>query len=310
MTTKPPFWDLEKLLTLPLESTRVWCTQSCVGVIREIVPFTLAEPFTKGQVVLTDLIVVGGGYFIDRAKIWCAEEMPSVRLVAIPSLWGSGAEVSPICVLMDENGHKKIHIDEKYIPEAVVIVEELAKSLDQKMMKAGSGDCWSHVMEAFLSPLANDLLRNEAAGLIREMLDVGFGRNPAWFRFSGRACALQAQCSVGLVHGIAHILEGRLKNNKIEGLGHAALCSLFMLPVMKFNALHSDKFNGLCAEFKLDQEKLFSVFLSLFDDEKFDSILPILEDNWRNIMLDPCSRTNSVLVRPKSLEFFKQRKFL
>lgn len=310
MTNKPAYWDMARLLTLPVESTRVWCTKSCHSVIKEMLPFTIDKAFTKGPELLTDLIVVGGGGFIDKVKVWCADNTPAARLVAIPSRWGSGAEVSPICVLMDDDGHKKILIDEKYIPNAVVIIEKLADSLSQDMMRAGCGDSWAHVMEAFLSPLANEAIRDDAAGLINEMLDVGLGSNPVWYMLSGRACALQARCSVGLVHGIAHILEGKLKKNNDAGQGHAELCSLFMLPVMKFNALLSPKLDGLFTYYKLDKNEIFAVFLSLFDHEKYDDILPVLEENWRNILLDPCTRTNSVLVRPKSLDFFKQRNFL
>ena len=48
---------------------------------------------------LDTLIVIGGGTLMDEAKIWRAHNAPGIRLIVIPSLWGSGAEVSPVAVL-------------------------------------------------------------------------------------------------------------------------------------------------------------------------------------------------------------------
>ena len=38
-------------------------------------------------------------------------------------------------------------------------------------------------------------------------------------------------------------------------------------------------------------------------------LIPALQSSWKAILRDPCSRTNGVLVRPQSLEFFAQGGF-
>ena len=37
--------------------------------------------------------------------------------------------------------------------------------------------------------------------------------------------------------------------------------------------------------------------------------LPVLEEHWRSVLRDPCSRTNSALVRPQHLSFFLEQRF-
>ena len=48
--------------------------------------------------------------------------------------------------------------------------------------------------------------------------------------------------------------------------------------------------------------EIWKLLLDLFEPESFRAALPVLRQEWRNVLRDACSRTNSVLVRPDWLE--------
>ena len=249
-------------------------------------------------------LVIGGGSLIDRAKLWRFENAPGAELIAVPSIWGSGAEVSPVAVL-DDGLDKKIRVDPTLVPDKACFWPELAQSIPENLARDACGDAWSHAMEGFLSPMATDQLRGDLATVIRQLIALPIGNDPLWFEASAKACSGQAQSSVGLVHGIAHTLEGILRS-KFPGdnWGHARLCATFLLPVMEFNRQSAEKWNLLASEFDLDESTIFSKLKQLSDQEAYNQALPYLDEYWMDIVKDPCSRTNSSLVRPGSKAFF------
>lgn len=299
---------LEKLAEISPERACLIATASVRGRASGLA-FPLADDFSALTAELETLIVVGGGTLIDRAKIWRAEHAPATRLIAIPSVWGSGAEVSPVAVA-NQNGAKEIHIGERYVPDDWCVWPELAESLPESLARYACGDSWAHALEGFLSPLADEPLREELAALIRELQGLPIANDPRWFEASARACAGQARSSVGLVHGIAHTLEGPLRAAYPDaGWGHARLCALFLWPVMAFNGVQGDKWQQLAARHRLDGEAIFAILRELHEPEAYRLALPLLESNWLNILRDPCTRTNSALVRPANRSFFTECQF-
>jgi hypothetical protein len=47
----------------------------------------------------------------------------------------------------------------------------------------------------------------------------------------------------------------------------------------------------------------------LHDPALYDRALPVVEARWKDILRDPCTRTNGALVRPAHLAFFVERSF-
>jgi alcohol dehydrogenase class IV len=230
-------------------------------------------------------------------------------LVAIPSLWGSGAEASPVAVTL-EGGRKVIRLDPAYIPDVRVSWPELAESIPPLLARRACGDVWSHALEGFLSPLASNNLRGELANLVSSLLQIPIGKDARWFEASAVACRLQAQASVGLVHGIAHALEGPLRSAQPEfGWGHSTLCSTFLWPVLSLDAAFSPRTEELFREHRLDLPRLMEAVRSLHEAEAYDLAEPVLESHWDAVLRDPCTRTNTVLVRPRHLEHFRQRAY-
>ncbi len=272
----------------------VWCTPSAVGRMQSLSPW----PVVTEQPRMADggwLIAVGGGLLIDQAKLE-RQETAGVKLAAIPTLWGSGAEFSPIAVWM-EGGKKLFRRDPALLPDVAIYLREFAETLSPELVRWGCGDAWAHALEGFLSPLASDETRLALVSTLQRMLNLGAGKDAQWFELSGLACAGQATSSVGLVHGIAHTLEGKL------GLGHARLCATLLIPVMRFNQSRSPKW-PLLVEYGLNDDAIFPALAGFFNAEDYAKIREALPRDWKNVLRDPCTRTNSALLRPADLEFF------
>ena len=251
------------------------------------------------------LVVAGGGTLLDRAKVFRKNNWPALNLVAIPTIWGSAAEVSPVAVLT--GAKKDIHFSDELVPDHYVIWPDLAEAAPAELQRFACGDVWSHALEAFCSPLATATIRPKAAELMNEIASYPLGFDQRWFDASASACLLQARSSVGLIHGFAHVLEPLLRTSDPEGhWGHAKLCSIFLLPVLDFNLSRSPKVHTLATNFGLHLDKVQAVSKLLFDRQAYASAMAVAEQHWDAIARDRCSRTNCILVRRDSLEFFQQ----
>ena len=296
------------MLNAPLGETALLATPAVSAKMGDL-PFKKATGIDRLRTDLDTLIVVAGGTLIDQAKAWRASKAPNTKLIAIPSIWGSGAEVSPVAVL-DRDGAKEIQVGDELIPDVRCLWLDLADSLPASRAKHACGDAWAHALEGFLSPLADQALQEELAGLVREMMELPLANDARWFELSARACAGQARSSVGLIHGIAHQLEGGLRTAYPEaGWGHAKLCSIFLWPVMAFNRENSEKWDGLARKYQLDGQAIFDLLRDLHEPDAYEQAMNLLDRHWMEILKDPCSRTNSALVRPASKSYFLERGF-
>jgi alcohol dehydrogenase class IV len=252
------------------------------------------------------LIAAGGGKLIDHAKYLRATFRPDLRLIAMPSIWGSGAERSRVVVL-DRAGVKEIHAHDRFLPDAIVYCEEFAASIPEWRARYACGDTWAHALEAFFSPLASPATRSAASALMQRMTQLSPASHDGWFEASGEACALQAISSVGLVHGIAHSLEAPLTAAFPDVFwGHSRLCSTFLYPVFLLNQSLSLKPAQLFDDYGMDRAEVESVLRDLFEPESYAQALPALIQHWPSVLRDKCSRTNIALVRPSSLSFFRE----
>ena len=300
----PPLWSLGDLLRADHGRAVLWTTGSVAPLVRSHLPWPSVAPEAPIADGVDTLIVVGGGTLIDQAKA-AARDARRLQLIAVPSIWGSGAEASPVVVL-DRNGVKDIRMDARYLPDRVVIWPELAASVPADRARHACGDSWAHALEGFLSPLASEPLRADLADLMRCMLDLPLAGGPEWFAMSAQASAGQAKSSVGLTHGIAHTLEGGLRRSlPAHGYHHASLCSTYLWPVMEFNRQGSDKWTTLAQQHQLDEAAIFKVLRDLHTPGLYRDALPALVESWRSVLRDQCTRTNSVMVRPGHVAFFE-----
>ena len=306
---KPQLWPLSRLSAADIGPAVVWATPSVRGVTELALPHPHREPLTDLPPGTRTLVAIGGGTLLDAAKVWRREQAPHVALVAVPSLWGSGAEASPVAVA-NEGGRKVVRMGPEYLPDARVVWPALAATVPERLARRACGDAWAHAVEGFLSPLATEDLRREIAPLIAEMLGLPLGRDPRWFEASARACAAQARSSVGLVHGIAHTLEGPLSaSDPGFGWGHALLCSTFLAPVLAFDEEVSGRTAEALGRHGIDAERVHEAARALFEADTYERALPALEAHWSAVLRDPSTRTNSALVRAGHLGFFREGSF-
>jgi alcohol dehydrogenase class IV len=301
LPTEVPVWSLGQLKRLRREDTRLCVTPSC----RDRVLAELNIPVLDGLLAAGQtLVVAGGGALMDQWKV--KQGSGGFELVCVPTIYGSGAEVSPIVVLNTPRG-KQIEMDDRYMPHARVYWPELLATVPMSQARDACGDVWSHALEAFMSPLAEDGLRGEIAVLVSEMLDQPLQADSAWFDFSARACTAQSRCSVGLIHGIAHSLEHLLNDSR--QFGHAALCAILLWPVLRFNREHAEKWTELVSQFEVDESAIEGCARALFDPERFEPVRRLLGEHWKTILRDPCTRTNGVLVRRGHADYFLNTSF-
>jgi hypothetical protein len=300
----PPRWSLDQLQRQAGGRVVVWATASVGSRVAAVLPWRVVEPGPSVPPGSDWIVVVGGGELMDRAKA-LRPAGAGLKLALIPSIWGSGAEASPI-VVRSHAGRKEIRLAPESLPDVIVYWPELAHSVPAARQRTACGDCWAHALEGFLSPLATADLRQGLAEVIRRMLALPLAYDPQWFELSALACAGQAQAGAGLVHGIAHTLEGPLWQQQPEkNWHHAKLCSVFLSPVMRLNRENSNHWRELMADYRLAEDGILPVLHELFEPDQYRAALPVLRAEWRNVLRDPCSRTNSVLVRPGWLERFE-----
>src|SRR5262249_50055092 len=125
---EPEVWTLERLLAEDLGPAVIWATPSVAGRVAAALPHPLLEPLAGLPTTTRTLIAVGGGTLIDAAKVFRVETAPGLRLIAIPSVWGSGAEASPVAVAQD-GLRKRIRVGTQYVPDVRVLWPELGDSL-------------------------------------------------------------------------------------------------------------------------------------------------------------------------------------
>ena len=309
---KPAVWSLNQLKNNDLRNAVIWTIPQLVNKVQKVLQYPIikypSESPDKSN--LDSLIVSGGGVLIDEAKIWRNENNINLKLIAIPSIWGSGAENSKVAVKND-NGVKIIFVGEEYLPDVRVQWPELAEGLDDELLKNACGDVWAHTLECFLSPIAKDSIRQEAVEILRILIDKDFCIDSEWFELSARSSAVQAQSSVGLIHGIAHVIEGKLLlDPMLVKYGHAALCRYLLLPVMSFNIDHTDIVTTLFNQYSIDGKKVINKITELFDIGAFAAFQPLIERHWKEILREPMTRTNCTLVRKDLVSYFLGSKFL
>jgi hypothetical protein len=306
---RPVVWTLEELEKSDLNKAAIWARPYLWDKLDKHFSVPLISANDMPPADLDKLIVIGGGILIDKAKVWRKEKSPDTKLIAIPSIWGSGSENSPVAILND--GTKKIiNKDDSYLPDYRVVWPELALGIDEKKIKYACGDVWAHSLEGFCSPIAEQSIRSEFSMIINELVVMPFSNDPLWFEISARACGTLASSSAGLVHGIAHILEGRLIQRFLnEYIGHARLCSTYLWPVFRFNINHSNVVDTLFKQYGVEVESVDQKLKGLYEDEFYDLTLPILKENWIDVLREPSSRTNCVLVRAQALDYFYNKEF-
>lgn len=246
------------------------------------------------------IVIVGGGFQIDRLKKVTKDFDSEKNILVIPTLFGSGAEVSSVCVV-NENDKKIIYNNSKYLPEYYYYSSSFIETWNLEIIKNGIGDLLSHFYEGILSPLRKisheDKITEFYESSIRQITKADLF---SLYEISNQANKIQLEASVGLIHSIAHIVEPKLIN-----VGHACICRNLLLPVMSYN-LRSPIVKEKLMKFGISEKLVIEQCRSLFDKEQYSTIYNTSKKHWSEILSDPFSKLNSSRVKTDAIKYLEQ----
>jgi len=212
------------------------------------------------------VIGFGGGSVIDAAKAAAglAREKdstavflhkqrlarPGIPMVAVPTVAGTGAEVTPNAVITDLEKKVKASIrNGRFLPAVAIVDPELTYSCPPAVTAASGMDAITQAIESYVSIHASaisDALAFEAFRLLWPNVERAYRNGQD---AQARACLSYgslmagmalAAARLGAVHGIAHPVGVRC------GIAHGLVCAVLLPEVVRMNLPYSaEKFTRL-----------------------------------------------------------------
>ncbi|WP_298820819.1 iron-containing alcohol dehydrogenase [Chloroflexus sp.] len=202
------------------------------------------------------IIAVGGGSPIDTAKGirilltlggsipdyegYNVIETPLTPLVAIPTTAGTGSEVTPIAVILDEADQRKISIVSRYItPDLAILDPLMTRTLPPRLTAATGMDALSHAIETYVStennPFSDSLALAAIDMIATHLRDAVHNGEDLVARsqlliaatMAGIACG---NSLFGVVHALSHAVGGKFP------VHHGTANAIFLPPCMRFNS--------------------------------------------------------------------------
>ncbi len=211
---------------------------------------------TKAKAYHT-IIAIGGGSILDTAKLIASlmDQPFTVQdllddtsllnsrkkgLILIPTTAGTGSEVTPNSIVLDERTSVKVGIvNFHFIPDTVILDPNLTITLPPALTASTGMDALSHALECYTSNKANpisDTFAMKASVMIFRNLQKAF-KNP--HDLEARGQMLLAASFAGLaitgsgttaVHALSYPLGGRYR------IPHGISNAILLPAVMRFNA--------------------------------------------------------------------------
>lgn len=205
--------------------------------------------------VVDAVIGIGGGSALDVAKLVAAfaKSAQDIRdafgidklvsretwLACLPTTAGTGSEVSPNAILLDESEQlKKGVISRHLVPDVAIVDPSLTVTAPPAVTGATGIDALTHCIEAYANKLSHptvDLFALEGARLIAENLPTAYLEGPNLAARSGVALGslygglCLGPVNTGAVHALSYPLGGEF--HVPHGLANAVL----LCPVLEFN---------------------------------------------------------------------------
>ena len=208
------------------------------------------------------IIAVGGGSVIDSSKalnMLIAENRDSLQelagvdiiknrgvpFVVIPTTAGTGAEVTSVAVIFDEDSKSKMAFASSLLmPDSAIIDPAATQTLPKKLTASSGIDALSHAIEAYISIQSNPISRAlafEAVKIIWESLPAAVKdkenkqARENMLNASLIAGMALSNSMVGIVHSLAH------SAGSVLHIPHGVAVSLFLVAGVKENAVASAK---------------------------------------------------------------------
>lgn len=214
------------------------------------------------------IIALGGGSPMDAAKImWVLYEHPDAhfadlalrfmdirkriykfpkmgvkaKMVAITTTSGTGSEVTPFAVVIDDaTGQKYPLADYALTPDMAIIDANLVMNMPKSLCAFGGLDAVTHALEAYVSVLANEYSDGQALQalkLLKENLPASYhegAKNPVARERVHNAATIAgiafANAFLGVCHSMAHKLGSEFH------IPHGLANALLICNVIRYNA--------------------------------------------------------------------------
>lgn len=174
-------------------------------------------------------------FYFDGGKIM----QPGIPLVTIPTVSGSGAEVTHFAVLSDRARRIKRPIEEKRLAACMTIIDpQLSMSAPDQVTIYSGLNALAQGIEAFTSrnsTALSDIYALSAVERINNnLLNVYHDGQDIKARAEMALGSLESgialrNAGLGAIHGLAHSIGIR------TGKPHGLVCAVLLLPVMRFN---------------------------------------------------------------------------
>ncbi len=201
------------------------------------------------------VLAVGGGSVIDVAKLLAALiqgrqtvaeifgvnllESRSLPLVCLPTTAGTGAEVSPNAILLDEADElKKGVVSPHLVADAAFVDPLLTRGVPAAVTAATGLDALTHCIEAYANKFAHPMVDNYALqgirlisqnlrAAVRDGSDLGARAALSLGSLYGGLCL--GPVNTAAVHALAYPLGGRFR------IAHGVSNALLLPHVLRFN---------------------------------------------------------------------------
>ena len=168
-----------------------------------------------------------------------AIDRPGLPLINIATTAGTGSEITPVAVILDEERKLKVGVKSPYwFGRAAITDPELTMTMPPELTAATGLDALTHAIESYLSTRAtqpSEALALRAVELVGANLRaaVADGSNRAAREHMALASMTAgmafANSGLGLVHGLVHPIGARF------GLAHGLACGRLLPHVLRFN---------------------------------------------------------------------------
>ena len=224
----------------------------------------LEEIRNKFTTDLDCLLGVGGGSTMDVAKavsVLATNKKPAISyrgfdllekqgipLILIPSTAGSGSEITPYAVFIDESEKRKFGINSaKYLPILTVIDPDLTISCPPSVTIASGMDALIHTLESFAAKKHSDISRmfskaafpllfNNIENAVKKPMDLGTRSNMSLGAFYAGIALFNSAAGPA---GVMSYPLGTLFN-----LTHGLAGAVFIYKIVEFNVKHGYKDYG------------------------------------------------------------------